>query len=110
MIFFAPSQSDTPQLTDDGRARLMRVLPLLKYGLAQRNRKPLRLWIEGLWIALNGPACLRDAADLTNAEKYLELLQQWPYATDLPGFFTIRDAVKNCLPHRTQRPTTNCKS
>ena len=97
--FFAPNQSDSDspdsiKLTDDGRARLERVLPVLKTGITQRDRKPLRLWIEGLWIALNGPACLQDAADLTNAEKYLELLQQWTWATDLPGFFHIRDAVK----------------
>ncbi|MDX1696228.1 MAG: 3'-5' exonuclease, partial [Ketobacteraceae bacterium] len=97
--FFAPNQCDdgSPdevKLTDDGRTRLKRVLPILKAGLAQRDRKPLRLWIEGLWIALNGPACLQDNADLTNAEKYLELLQNWTYATDLPGFFHIRDAVQ----------------
>ena len=97
--FFAPNQSysgspDSIKLTDDGKARLERVLPILKAGLAERDRKPLRLWIEGVWVALSGPACLQEAADLTNAEKYLELLENWTYATDLPGFFRIRDAVK----------------
>lgn len=40
-----------------------------------RGRKPLRQWIEGFWLSVGGPAGLLEAADLSNAKTYFELLE-----------------------------------
>ena len=64
------------QLSPDGRRRLERLIPLLGDALARRGRMPVRRWVESLWIALGGPACLETRAQLDDAAAYLELLEQ----------------------------------
>jgi ATP-dependent exoDNAse (exonuclease V) beta subunit len=64
------------QLSEDGRCRIARVLPVLKTALAERARGALRSYIEGVWIALGGPACVTDKTDLEDAEVYLQLLEK----------------------------------
>lgn len=64
------------QLSEDGRQRLQRVLPVLDAALAERERRSLRPWIEGVWIALGGPACVADDADLEDAEVFFQQLEQ----------------------------------
>jgi len=63
-------------LSADGRARLQRITPILQTALAERHRKPLRQWVEGTWIALGGPACLQQASELDDAERFLQLLEK----------------------------------
>ena len=63
-------------LSDDGRARLQRVWPVLEMALAQRQRSSLRAAVEGVWLSLGGPACLTDATDLEDAEVFLRLLEE----------------------------------
>ena len=63
------------RLSDDGAARLQRVLPVLSTAMSQRGRKDLRSWIEGAWIALGGPACVAEGMDLEDAEVFLQLLE-----------------------------------
>ncbi len=64
------------QLSADGRGRLDRLIPLLGDALARRGRVPVRRWVESLWIALGGPACLESRAQLEDAAAYLDLLEQ----------------------------------
>ena len=64
------------QLSPDGRTRLHRLIPLLGDALARRGRLPVRRWVESLWLALGGPACLETRADLEDATAYLDLLEQ----------------------------------
>ncbi|HEB81468.1 MAG TPA: DNA helicase UvrD [Gammaproteobacteria bacterium] len=63
-------------LSEDGRQRLARVLPLLETALAQQLRQSLRLQVEGLWLALGGPACVASVTDLEDAEVYFQLLEK----------------------------------
>ena len=81
-------------LTDDGIQRLRRALPILNKALQERERKPLRSWIEGSWISLGGPVCLQQAVELSNANMYFKLLETWPYSTDLPSLEHLTSAVK----------------
>ncbi|MCG8315900.1 MAG: UvrD-helicase domain-containing protein [Pseudomonadales bacterium] len=81
-------------LTDDGIQRLRRVLPILTTALQEKERKPFRSWIEGSWISLGGPVCLQQPVELTNALMYLQLLESWPYSTDLPSLEHLTKAVK----------------
>ena len=64
------------RLSPDGRTRLNRLIPLLRDALARRGRLPVRRWVESLWMALGGPACLESRADLEDAGAYLDLLEQ----------------------------------
>ena len=71
------------RLSADGQARLERVRIVMTDSLARRRRLPLRLLIEGAWIALGGPACTADATDLADALAYLDLLEELEVAGDL---------------------------
>lgn len=64
------------QLSPDGRTRVDRLIPLLGNALARRGRLPVRRWVESLWIALGGPACLETRADLEDAAAALDLLER----------------------------------
>ena len=64
------------RLSPDGRTRLSRLIPLLGDALARRGRLPVRRWVESLWMALGGPACLESRADLEDAGAYLDLLER----------------------------------
>lgn len=64
-------------LSKEGKQILHRVVPQIKTAWANRRRKNLRQWIEGLWVALGGPACVADANDLINAQDYFRLLDDY---------------------------------
>jgi ATP-dependent exoDNAse (exonuclease V) beta subunit len=64
------------QLSPGGRLRLAQITGTLTEALAQRRRLPLRRWVEGIWLALGGPATLESRSDLEDAEAYLALLDR----------------------------------
>lgn len=70
-------------LSEDSQQRLARILEVLRISLEERRRRPLRRWVEGAWMALGGPACLDDEADLDNAHAYFELLERFDQGGDL---------------------------
>ncbi|UTW46153.1 UvrD-helicase domain-containing protein [bacterium SCSIO 12696] len=83
-----------PNLTADGRAILRRVVPLLLDGLQQRGRKPIRTWIEGLWLALGGPSALLDANDIRHVRRYLDLLEQHSGSGHIDDWEVFNRALK----------------
>ncbi|WP_028876372.1 UvrD-helicase domain-containing protein [Teredinibacter turnerae] len=80
-------------LSESGAARLARVLPLLSAASEQRLRKTFRAWVEGCWLALGGAASLPGAASLENARMFFRLLEKWEYASDLPAYRVLANAV-----------------
>ncbi|WP_323844477.1 UvrD-helicase domain-containing protein [Microbulbifer magnicolonia] len=68
---------DIPLLSEDGRARLERAAAPILRAWQQRGRKPLRAWIEGLWLALGGPAAVANKSDLDNGEDFFQLLERF---------------------------------
>ena len=50
-----------------------------------RGRLPLRRLVEGVWIALGGPACLETRTDLEDAAAYLDLLEKAQDGLDIPN-------------------------
>ena len=72
------------QLSEDGRHRMSRVLPVLVAASAAQSRGSLRGNVEGAWIALGGPACVSDAADLGDGEVYFQLLEKLGEQGDVP--------------------------
>lgn len=81
-------------LSADGRARLQRITPILQTALAERHRKPLRQWVEGTWIALGGPACLQQASELDDAERFLQLLEKLNSVGEIPTLEQLNEGLE----------------
>ena len=70
--------ADAPRiarLAAGGRERAARVWSVLEAALENRERAPLRDWVEGAWLALGGPLCLPDAAAIEDVEVFFTFLQ-----------------------------------
>jgi ATP-dependent helicase/nuclease subunit A len=91
--FFVNVNNAETRLSHDGRQRLERVLPTLQLALENSGRRGFRQWVEGTWLALGGPAAAENSAALNNAERFFELLEQWPYAHDLEGFEQLEKKI-----------------
>jgi ATP-dependent helicase/nuclease subunit A len=79
--------------SEDGSARIRRIMPVLEEAIAQRGRRPLRDWVEGVWFRLGGPACLEDATALEDAVAYFDLLEGLAEGADLADFAWFREQV-----------------
>lgn len=69
--------------------RLSQIQQIFAAAWRIRRRKKLRVWLESLWVALNGPASLNTPSDLENLAVYWQLLDQYDhtgYIADWPGF------------------------
>jgi ATP-dependent exoDNAse (exonuclease V) beta subunit len=60
-------------LSEDGAARLARVTLTIDAALELRGRLQARRLLEGLWVALGGPACVDDGS-MKDAEAFFDLL------------------------------------
>lgn len=70
------SFNNIPGLSYAGQQALTRFVSAIQPALANRQRKPLRQWIEGVWLALGGPATLLDAQDIHDIPTFFALLEQ----------------------------------
>src|SRR5882762_3201181 len=59
---------------------LERFTRILAPAIASRGRGTLRDRVEGVWLALGGPACVEDATDLEDAEIFLDELEKLEHA------------------------------
>ncbi|MEX2962250.1 UvrD-helicase domain-containing protein [Microbulbifer sp. TYP-18] len=89
-----------PLLSDDGRARLKHLATPVSQAWRERGRKPLRSWIEGLWLALGGPATVAHKADLDNVQDFFQLLQEF----DSGGGISDWESFQIALEKRFARP------
>jgi ATP-dependent helicase/nuclease subunit A len=82
-----------PQLSAAGKQALERFVQVMKPALAMRQRKTLRQWIEGIWLALGGPATLLDAQDINDIPTFFMLLDQHQQAGNIKDWQTFNRAV-----------------
>ena len=80
-------------LSEDGIARLQRIVPVFEQAIAERGRRPLREWVEGVWFRLGGPACVEDETALEDAAAYFDLLDSLAAGADLADFEWFREQV-----------------
>jgi ATP-dependent helicase/nuclease subunit A len=80
-------------LTPDGQARIARILPVLQQAIDDRARRPLREWVEHVWLRLGGPACVADETALDDAAAYFDLLEGLDRGSDLTDFSWLRKQV-----------------
>jgi ATP-dependent exoDNAse (exonuclease V) beta subunit len=55
-------------LSADSAARLQRLHETLEDVIASRGERSLGSWVKSAWLAIDGPATIADASDLSNAE------------------------------------------
>lgn len=70
-------------LSDDGRQRLLRVRRVCRLAFEHQGRQRLSRWIEGVWQALGGPACLAGPSDLVDAQAFLGVVDKMDKAGSL---------------------------
>jgi len=80
-------------LSAAGQQVLERTAAVLQAAWETRLRKPLRLWIEGVWLALGGPATLVDSAELAWCQQYFDLLETHARGPDLADQAAFEQAV-----------------
>ena len=69
--------------------RLARMREVLAPALEHRLRGTLRDRVEGVWLALGGPACVDDATDLEDAEIFLDELERLEEAGEVTDFSAL---------------------
>ncbi len=70
------TSENSSQLSEDGLQRLQKFASVLKVAMENSYRKHLRQWVEGTWLALQGPATLANPSALNNVTMYFELLEK----------------------------------
>lgn len=83
------------RLSADGGARLARTLQVLEAALEQQGRKPLRRWVEGTWLALGGPAAVREQRDLVDAQQFFAKLEALARGSGLDDLDALDLALRN---------------
>jgi ATP-dependent helicase/nuclease subunit A len=68
--------TDALAFSDHTKKRLENIVSILNDAFANRGRQSLSTWIENVWYALGGPACVNVASDLKDAELFFKFLSQ----------------------------------
>jgi len=80
-------------LSEDGRRRVERLLRIIDGQLPARGRRPLRQWVETIWLNLGG-AATAGARGTSDAEAYLALLDRHEQHAGLLDFTRLEDALQ----------------
>ena len=75
--------------------RLAHMREVLAPALDNRLRGTLRDRVEGVWLALGGPACVEDATDLEDAEIFLDELERLEEAGELTDFSALASSLED---------------
>lgn len=79
-------------LSEDGQARIERIRSVLASQLPARGRRPLRQWVERIWMLLGGLTA--TAAAQADAKAYLDLLDQQTQAAGIIDFGQLGAAIE----------------
>jgi len=71
-------------LSDDGQVRLRHVRHILAEAFVTQGRMPTSRWVRGIWLLLNGTACLWEQADIRDVQAFFSCLD----ALDRDNAFT----------------------
>ncbi|MGL6161749.1 UvrD-helicase domain-containing protein [Microbulbifer sp.] len=89
-------------LSEAARARLRRTGTLLRNAWQERRRKPLRAWIEGLWLALGGPAATADKSQLANIQDFFLLLEKFDCGGSIQDWKAFEQALQKLFARPAQ--------
>lgn len=88
------SESLLARLETKTQDRIHRLRQQIQIAFNHRARKPLRQWVEGLWLILGGPATANSSNDLTQVEAYFELLEKHERGGDIEDMVLFKAAVE----------------
>src|SRR2546425_4809918 len=74
---------------------LERFTRILAPAIANRGRGTLRDRVEGVWLALGGPACVEDATGLEDAEIFLDELEKLEHAGAIEDPAALAERLEN---------------
>ena len=75
LIKWQQSPSKYTKLSEMGKQKLQRIVPIIVNAWQHRGNSNLRDLVEQLWIDLGGPASLINPRDLYDSRSYLDLLE-----------------------------------
>lgn len=81
-------------LSDDGKNRLKKALPILLASQHARARQPIRTWIESTWLKLGGPASLQEKHELSDIKTYFELLESMTQQNTFLNLDLLNEEIK----------------
>lgn len=81
------------RLSDDGKIRIHKLLTILKTKFVERERCSLRYLVETTWLLLGGPATLRDATEIDDANAFFDLLDDLSKQQPLPTLLNLKEAI-----------------
>ena len=85
-------------LAADSAARLKRLHAALEAVIAGRGERSLGSWVKSAWLAVDGPATIADASDLSNAELLFAALDRLELESGcLPEAAAIDAAVEGVM-------------
>ncbi len=71
------------QLSSDAAQRLTAAMTIIDNALTQRARKPLRSWLEGVWLALGGALMVTSEAAWRDVQVLFDLIESLAPTLDL---------------------------
>ncbi len=83
-----------PTLSNAGQHALSRFISIIQPSLLTRQRKSLRQWVEGTWLALGGPATLLDAQDINDIPTFFALLDKHQQGGSITDWNKFNRAVE----------------
>ncbi len=63
-------------LSEDGQARLKHVREILAEAFANQGRMAISRWVRGVWLMLNGPACLWEPNDVVDVQAFFACMDR----------------------------------
>ena len=82
-------------MSADGRAAVERARPALDALLLPRRATSLRQRVEACWFALGGPGALRDASEVDNVYRFLDLLETYEVGGSLTDIATLESILED---------------
>lgn len=73
-IWEAILECDNTPLSSNALLRLKKLRQTLQHAFNKQYQLLSSQWIEGIWISLGGPICLKDATALNNTRAFFDLL------------------------------------
>ena len=102
-LVMPPSKKSVPELMNDedrieklsadGKKRLLNIRQKLEKALACRGKIPPRKVLEGLWVAIGGPACV-DGDSMNHAEAFFELVEKTSAAGEIESLGALKSMIE----------------
>lgn len=84
-------QIESLPVSQDGRKRVNYLRHQLQQAYQKQTQLSVSAWVEGVWLGLNGPACLSKDNELDNVRAFFDLLS----TLDAPSF-SFEKIIEKC--------------